>query len=157
MPIAWRITKTKRAATAFDGEGARRSGARWNSVGTPMVYTSASVALATLEILVHLEDSTLLPRYSVLPVEFEEELVRALDVASLPADWRKPMAPVSLQQLGDAWIKARDSVVLRVPSVIVPSEDNYLLNPLHPEFNTLKFGSAQAIDFDPRLFKAPTN
>ena len=154
MLVAWRITKTKRVATAFDGEGARRSGARWNSVGTPMVYTSASVALATLEILVHLEDSSVLPHYSVLPVEFEEAVVSVLDVTSLPENWRDAMAPVALQQIGDAWIKARDSVVLRVPSVIVPTEDNYLLNPRHPDFSALKFGPPQPFDFDSRLFKA---
>jgi RES domain-containing protein len=155
MPIAWRITKTKRVASAFDGEGARRSGGRWNSVGTPMVYTSATIALASLQVLVHLEDSSVLPYYSVLPVEFDESLMRWLDVTTLPANWLDPMTPIALQQIGDAWAKARESVVLRVPSVIVSSEDNYLLNPAHPDFTLLKFGPAQPFDFDSRLLKAP--
>lgn len=151
MPTAWRIVKTKRAATAFDGEGARRAGGRWNSVGTPMVYTSATIALASLEILVHLEDSSVLPHYSVLPVEFDAAQVIELNSAKLPPNWRDAVAPAVLQQISDAWVSAQNSVILRVPSVIVPSENNYLINPRHPDFATLKIGPPQPFEFDSRL------
>lgn len=152
MPVAWRIVKAKRSATAFDGEGARRSGGRWNSVGIPMVYTSATISLAILEILVHLEDSSVLPHYSVLSVEFDAAQVTNLDPAMLSFNWRDPMAPVELQQRGDAWMQAQRSLILRLPSVIVPSETIYLLNPRHPDFASLTFGPPQALEFDPRLF-----
>jgi len=148
---AWRIVKAKLAATAFDGEGARRFGGRWNSKGTAMVYTAGSQALAVLELLVHLEDSDLLKHYRLIPVTFDEAMVKALGPGSLPGNWKRRPTPASVRALGDAWIAAGESVVLRVPSVVVPGESNYLLNPLHPGFAKLVIGKPQPYRFDPRL------
>ena len=99
----------------------------------------------------HLEESDGLTAYSTIEMEFAERLVETRDVSSLPSNWREPVAPAALQQLGDAWVISRVSVVLRVPSVIVPIEHNYLLNPLHPDFSLLRFGSPQPFDLDSRL------
>ena len=63
MIAAWRLSKTRYAGTAFDGEGARLNGGRWNSVGTRVAYASASIALATLEVLVGLQDTAVLSFY----------------------------------------------------------------------------------------------
>jgi RES domain-containing protein len=148
---AWRIVKARFAASAFDGEGARRFAGRWNSKGTPMVYTAGSQALAVLELLVHLEDSDLLKHYRLIPVTFDERLVQALGTKSLPANWKRRPTPISVRAIGDAWIASSESVVLKVPSVIVPGESNYLLNPRHPDFAKLSIGRPQPYRFDPRL------
>lgn len=150
MPTAWRLTKTKHLATAWDGEGAKRSGGRWNSVGTPVVYTSGSLSLALVETLVHIT-SDVLPAYTAVPVEFDESLVTALEAKDLPLNWRESPAPSSTQELGDAWVMAGRSLALRVPSVVVPVEFNYVLNPKHTDFAGVRIGAPMTFPFDPRL------
>lgn len=71
MPVVWRIVREKYAATAFDGEGAYRYGGRWNSQGRRVVYTSATLSLAALEMLVHLQPPVVF-RFAAIPVEFDE-------------------------------------------------------------------------------------
>lgn len=151
MPTGWRIVKTRLAARAFDGEGARRYGGRWNSAGTRVVYTSQSVSLAVLELLVHLQASRPLASYSVRSVQFAEGLVTSLDRASLPRDWRAFPTPTTLQRIGDDWIASAASVVLQVPSAIVEDESNYMINPAHPDFRRLRIGPLVRFRLDPRL------
>jgi len=154
VPQAWRIVKARHAATAFTGEGARRYGGRWTSPGRPAVYTSASVALATLEVLVHLDAANLLASYALIPVDIPNRLVEALDPEALPPDWRRFPAPARLQALGDAWLASLRTPALRVPSVVVPTEFNYLLNPQHPDFRKCRVGRARPHLLDPRLGRA---
>jgi RES domain-containing protein len=149
--IAWRIFKRKHAASAFSGEGARRYGGRWNSKGTPLIYTSQSASLAVLEMLVHLETEPLLQAYLVAPVTFADDLVETLPARRLPVNWRQTPPPIALQRLGDRWVAEQRSVVLRVPSVIIPTEHNYLLNPAHPDFAKCSLGKPQRFVFDARL------
>jgi RES domain-containing protein len=151
MPRSWRITKTARVATAFDGEGARTNGGRWNSPGTLVVYTAQTESLAALELLVHLRAADLLKSYSSIPVSFEDSLVEVVDPARLPSDWKDFPAPSALQRIGDRWVAEQRSVVLRVPSAIVPSESNFLLNPRHSAFGLVAIGPANSFQFDRRL------
>ena len=155
MPTAWRIVKNRHAATAFDGEGARQFGGRWNSPGTGMVYCSESLSLAALELLVNLEAGDLLAAYTAFPVTFPDTIVHTLDPTSPPANWRDYPPPVALQLLGDQWIAGLASAVLRVPSVVVEHEHNLLLNPAHPDFPRITIGKARPFRFDPRLSKPP--
>lgn len=149
MPAAWRLTKTKHLANAWDGEGARLSGGRWNSAGTAVVYVSATLSLALVETLVHVP-SGVLPAYAAIPIEFDAALVTRLDLRKLPSDWQSSPAPHSTQALGDAWAQA-GSAVLQVPSVVVPLESNYLINPRHRDFNRIRIGKAMPFPFDARL------
>lgn len=150
MPQAWRIVRALHFETAFTGEGAARFGGRWNPRGRPVVYTSWSKSLAALEILVHLNPP--LPfQYVAVKIEFEERLVTRLASATLPSDWRLEPPPISTKQVGDAWLRARNSAILAVPSVIVPDESNYLLNPGHPDFHQISFAQPEPFVFDPRL------
>jgi RES domain-containing protein len=153
MINAWRISKTRHAATAFDGEGARLNGGRWNSVGTRVAYGSESVALATLEVLVGLQDTTVLSSYSLTRVEFAEDLVEVLDKGLLPATWNHHPPSPETQRVGDLWVAEGRSVVLKVPSAIVEAEHNYLLNPSHPQFGTVLVHSPEPFQLDPRLLK----
>jgi RES domain-containing protein len=154
VPTAWRVVKKKHKSVAFDGEGARLCGGHWTSVGRRAVYTSSSVALATLEILVHmgLVNRPILVNSSVIyRVDIPDSLVLEVDMDALPSDWAAPIAPAQLSVIGDAWLDAREKPVLRVPSAVVPSESNFLLNPEHPAFSRLSIGPEQLYAFDSRL------
>jgi RES domain-containing protein len=151
MGRAWRIVKTRFATDAFSGEGARLYGGRWNSPGIAMVYTAGSISLATLELLVHLDNTSVLPSYSICPVDFDDSLVKVLDPATLPSDWRQSPPPTSLQIIGDDWISRSSSVLLRVPSAVIENESIYLINPAHTDFKKLVIGAMEAFEVDPRL------
>ncbi len=149
----WRISKAKYATTAYSGEGARLEAGRWHQAGSRVVYTSASAALAALETLVHTA-SDLLPRasYVAIPTDIPEDVpIVRLTVADLPTDWETIPAPPALRRLGTQWLQSAQTAVLAVPSVIVPFEWNYLLNPLHRDFATIHIGNPQPYRFDPRL------
>jgi RES domain-containing protein len=150
---AWRIVKARHAANAFDGEGARLEGGRWNSPGTPMVYTSESAALAALEMLVHLGRGSILGAYVLTVCTFEDDLVERLDSNRLPDNWRSYPAPPELQMIGDEWVIAGTSVVLQVPSAVIADDANYLLNPRHRDFAAVRVLRPQPFAFDPRLLK----
>jgi RES domain-containing protein len=147
---AWRLTKTKHLATAWDGDAARRAGGRWNSVGTAVVYTSATLSLALAEILVHISAGPL-PAYTAISIEFDDSLVSVLAATDVPADWNSYPPPASTQAIGDAWVSDARAVILRVPSVVVPVEFNYVLNPSHTDFPRVRIGAPMPFPFDPRL------
>jgi RES domain-containing protein len=151
MVTVWRLAKTRYAAGVFDGEGARLYGGRWNSRGTRVAYASESLALATLEVLANLQSVRALAAYSVCRAHFDEQFVVSADVASLPATWREYPVPPELQAIGDTWIQGAQSLVLKVPSAIIPTEHNYLLNPGHPKFSSVTIDPPEPFVLDPRL------
>jgi RES domain-containing protein len=149
----WRIVLDDQAASAFDGEGARLYGGRWNSMGVPMVYASQHQSLAALEVRVHIDRTRMRRRYKCFSFQFDEYLMTTLPAGALPKDWLEEPPPPSLQQIGDNWAKSGDSVILAVPSVVIPGEFNYLVNPRHADFGKLKFGTPTDFAFDQRLFQ----
>lgn len=150
MPSAWRLVKEKHIATAFSGEGASKAGGRWNSRGIAVVYTSESEPLAALETLVHIGTGSRI-QFSVIRLDFDKAMVETLAPSALPQNWKsEPPAP-GTKQLGDAWVKSSRSAILAVPSVIIPSGLNYILNPAHPAFSKIVFGKPKPFAFDPRL------
>ncbi|HLA10982.1 MAG TPA: RES family NAD+ phosphorylase [Pyrinomonadaceae bacterium] len=153
MPTAWRIVKTRFAAQAFDGEGARLNGGRWTSVGVRMIYTAGSISLAVLELVVHLENTDVLPSYSLCAVHFDNAVVTSLDRSRLPDNWATSPPPPELFAIGDAWIAGQSSVVLEVPSAVVESETNYLMNPAHPDFKSLTIDPPRPFMLDQRLLR----
>jgi RES domain-containing protein len=152
MPEAWRIVKEKHAVTAFSGEGAAKTGGRWNSRGVPVIYTSGTRALAALECLVHLNPPVLF-KYVAIPVKFDDALVETFPVKSLPPDWQTEPPPPSTKITGDAWVREARSAMLALPSVIISSELNYLINPAHPDFKKLSLGKPDPFALDPRLLR----
>ena len=149
----WRIVPEEQAATAFNGEGARLYGGRWNSVGVAMVYASEHKSLAALEVRVHIDTTSKIKRFKSFAFQFDESLLELFRPALLPEDWWQEPPPPSLQQLGDAWVVSAKSPILAVPSVIIPDELNYLLNPNHPDFARIKLERPSDFTFDPRLLK----
>ena len=151
MISAWRIVKRKLLKSAFTGEGARLYGGRWNSPGSAVVYTAESQSLAVLEMLVHLEAAELLSHYVLVEARLPEGPIPEIDRTRLPRNWSADPPPARLRETGDAWIAERRSAVLRVPSVLVSGESNYLLNPAHPDFSKVLIGEPTPFRFDRRL------
>lgn len=153
MRSAWRIVKSRYASNAFDGEGARRSGGRWNSPGTAVVYASSTASLAILEMLVHLGSAAVLPGYVLIECRFDPDLVLPLPRASLPASWQEHPAPAEVRAIGDRWVRQGRSVLLEVPSVVVPHEQNFLIHPGHPRFSSVKILPPMPFRLDGRLMR----
>ena len=148
--ILWRLVTPRFARTAFSGEGARLYGGRWNRKGVPMVYTAGSLSLAVLEMLV--QDEPLRARYRTIAATLPANLkIETVTPAQLPANWRTAAARKHLQAIGSEWISRASSAVLAVPSAVIPTETNYLLNPLHPAFARISIGKPQELVTDLRL------
>ena len=145
---AYRLVKRKWRQAAFDGEGARLYGGRWNSKGKACVYLAGSASLAMLEVMVHLDDYQLLEHYTLLEVTLQKSTVMSLSTESLPKDWAVEPAPASTAEIGDNWLESQSSLALALPSAVVPRERNYLINPEHAHFQAL-IGSATEIAFTP--------
>lgn len=92
-------------------------------------------------------------RWATIPVHIDEPLIEIAD--SLPDDWRQLPAPASTREFGSRWVAESRSVVLRVPSIVVDGEFNYLLNLRHPDFARLAIGEPRPFSFDPRLSNLP--
>ena len=154
MIAGWRLLKEKLLGEAFNGEGARIYGGRWNNKGTAVVYISGSLSLAALETFVHLGFETSKIKFSSIMVIIPDEVkIREVNIKSLPYDWRDEPSPESTKSIGSEWAKKMETVVLRVPSVIIPTEFNYVLNPLHPDFRKLTIGKPNTFSFDSRMWK----
>lgn len=153
MLTGWRIVPSPFAGSAFDGEGARIYGGRWNSVGVSMVYASQHKSLAALETRVHIESTSKRKRYSCIGFHFDESLMKVLSNRDLPKGWNKEPSPPSVKRIGDDWVKSGDSVILAVPSVIVAGELNLLINPKHPDFSKIEIDKPADFVFDERLFE----
>jgi RES domain-containing protein len=131
----FRLVKRKWLKQAFDGEGARRYGGRWNSKGKRCLYLATTSSLALLEIMVHLDDYSLLADYALYQIEIPDSSLLELNLDSLPQDWDTDPAPLSTAQIGDEWLTSISSAALYTPSTIVPMEKNILLNPAHPQYS----------------------
>ena len=151
MASGWRIVPETRAHDAFIGEGAKLYGGRWNSSGVAVVYSSQHKSLAALELLVH-RDPRRANRFTAFLFQFPESLVETVALRGLPEDWRQEPPPPSTQQIGAAWMRESRSAVLAVPSIIIPEELNYVLNPAHPDFRKITIGKPHDFAFDARLF-----
>lgn len=152
MPSAFRIVKEQFKSDAFSGEGAYEFGGRWNSPGYRLVYASETLALACLEMLVHLDRSSLLRSYVFIEVSFSGSLVSEIeDVTELPPDWRSSLGSSELQTIGDNWIANGERGILKVPSAVIPRSYNYLINPEHEKFEDIALAAPEPVGFDPRL------
>ncbi len=117
------------------------------------MYVASTRSLAVLEMAVHLDRSTLLASFVLIPCEFDDRLVTAVDRKALPAQWRLEPPLPALAAIGDAWVKQAQSAVLAVPSAIIEEETNFLLNPAHPDFPKIRIGHPQTFELDQRLIK----
>jgi RES domain-containing protein len=148
----WRLVKTPYASSAFDGEGAFRFGGRWNHRGQRVVYTSGTLSLAMLEILVHLDPAAHLPAMCAVAIHVPRSQIHSTSFSSLTAiSGGLPWGRSQTRNWGQTWFEAQTSVALKVPSALVPHESNYIINPLHPAFKTCTIEAARPFSVDARF------
>lgn len=151
----WRIAVEAKAYSADDmsGAGAKITGGRWNSPGTAMVYASVNVALAVLETLSHVRSAGLPYNRFLVRIDVPPSVWALREtLAHLPGGWDAVPSGLASCKAGDAWIAARRSPLLVVPSVIVPQEHNVLINPAHPETKKIGAVTVERWHYDPRFF-----
>jgi RES domain-containing protein len=136
-------------ANDISGEGASLYGGRWNSVGIKALYASQNISLCILEILVRTEKKINPPGYQLVTIELPEANMTTIDISRLKPGWKQHIEYT--QWIGEEFLKEDKSLVMRVPSAIVEKENNFLVNPLHKDFNLVKTISIEALDLDNRL------
>lgn len=154
-----RLASSKRRDSALSGIGSALAGGRWNSVGTKIVYCAASLALAVLEVRVHLPVVTHQPRQRFAGIELgiAEDAIEIVSDDRLPPGWR--VAPktstedTAARRFGQRWIEEGPSVALRLPSAVIPTEWIYLLNPAYKDFDPAVHRRREIdVVLDPRLW-----
>jgi RES domain-containing protein len=130
---------------ALDGEGARLFGGRWNTPRKAVIYTSEHLSLAILEFLVHVQPDNLPDRLVSLQIHIPDNVTSQI--------YHENTAPAEADasEIGDAWIRHNQALLLTVPSALVP-ERNVLINPRHKEIKRVKVAETKPFEFDPRLF-----
>jgi RES domain-containing protein len=140
----FRLHRGHRAAADYQGSLIQPN--RWNPAGVPMLYCSAALSLACLEVLVHLGPEQIPPDY----VYSSAELNVPVETAEFRGDLGDEEAT---RRLGHSWATSRRSLALLVPSVVIPVELNVLLNPIHPSYTDVVWGAPEPFRFDPRLLR----
>ena len=126
--------------------------ARWNSKDIKVIYTAGSRALACLENVVHRSSRGLQGNFRTLLIEIPDHLkITVIDRKTLPLHWYNFASMPYTQHLGDEWVKGEASAILQVPSVIIPEEQNYILNPAHKDFSKIKYLGNEPFEFDSRI------
>lgn len=144
----------KKYAKEFNGKGASKSGNRWNSKGTEIIYSAESRALAMAEVAVHLTIATLPSDYVMIEIDIPDDIqIKELELEELPDDWSDHPPNMSTQKIGDKFIDSIDVCVLKVPSAVVQEDYNYLINPYHKQFSKIKVLDVKDFPFDKRIFK----
>lgn len=154
MTRVWRLCQARHQTEAFSGAGARRYGGRWNRKGQAAIYTAATQSLAALEVLVHIDTDLVPSDFVVFGVDIPESLpIHSLTLDELPTAWRDEYPPLTCQRLGAEWLENGRSAVLAVPFAVIPAEINYLINPLHPDFQHMTVYPPTPFIFDERLWR----
>lgn len=149
--IVFRICNTV-YSNDISGNGAKMYGGRWNNKGVPVLYTSSTRALAALEILVHISTNNVQPiDFSILSIFLPENSIDEIPITALKTEIDKNGLNSNFKFIGDNWIKSNSSLLLKVPSIVIPEEYNYLVNPLHKNFNKVKIVENKLFRFDNRL------
>ncbi len=148
----FRISREAYASRLTASGGANR----WNQRDQFVLYAGSSRSLSTLELIVHRNSIAPHDRYKVLVISIpdSDNLTRQIPVSELPVNWRTMTAYPKLQQIGSKWYESRENLVLRVPSAVIPSEYNYIINMEHPDFkDNIRLVRTEDYFWDDRLFR----
>jgi RES domain-containing protein len=138
----------------LSGEGARLYGGRWNRKGIPVLYCSPSISLAAMEVLVNTPMVSMPDDLQLLMLSVPDNIrPEQITVNTLPDNWSASPAPELLRDMGSGWIESQSSLLLKVPSAVIPLEWNILANPAHPEFEHVKKLQIHPFRFDERLIR----
>lgn len=150
--IVFRLSKGRHASD-LSGRGAELAGGRWNSKGVPIVYTSESIALCTVEVAVHMPLGIVPMDYELISIKIPASVnMHEVKEESLLQDWKSFPHTNATQEIGDLFVHAGSAAVLKVPSATVQGNCNYLLNPRHRDFHKITIIAIEPFEFDKRLF-----
>jgi RES domain-containing protein len=135
----------------ISGNGAKKLGGRWNSPGFPVVYTSTAISLSLLELFVYHTTYEEILVNVLMRIETPDISIQSLSSHSLKENWEKDIDYSRF--IGNEFLKSKKSLLLKVPSAIIPEEHNMIINPVHPDFKKVKIIKAASFQFDSRLFK----
>lgn len=147
--LVYRITG-KKYANDISGTGAALFGGRWNKKGTPVLYTGESKEIALLETIVH-TPPMLVPDLDILTFEIPDDSITEIKIEDLPRNWIDYPAPSILAKIGEDWVTKGDTIALKVPSCIIHSAYNYILNCRHSDYKKVKLIEHKDFHFDSRL------
>lgn len=149
MPITlWRISRH----TGLSGIGGLYADGRWHSKGRPVVYAAEHPALALVETMAHLDLSLGDVPDTLRLCRIDVDTRLRIHVPTLPTGWQANQ--VMSRKLGDAWLASASTPLLAVPSAILPSSTNYLVNPAHPAIaGSVREVSVEAIWIDQRFIR----
>jgi RES domain-containing protein len=150
----FRVLRAAYARNPFDGEGAYRYGGRWSSPGTRLAYTSEHQSLAMLEYFVHVDSEDAPDDLVLAMADIPDNVSREqLHSRELPTHWRETPALPELAQIGDKFVKKADACLMLVPSALAVNENNWLINPQHPEFGKIVVHVPEPLRYDGRMFR----
>jgi len=149
--LVYRIT-VKKLADDLTGKGAALFGGRWNKKGSPVLYTGENKEIALLETIVH-TPSLLIPDLDILTLEIPDDSITVIEINQLPKNWKVYPAPTILSEIGERWINEGKTIALKVPSCIIHSSHNFILNCKHPDYSRVKLVERVHFEFDSRLKK----
>ena len=150
---AYRLSKQRYAST-LSGKGAAIKGARWNSIGVEIIYTAANRSLAMAEVAVHFSLATLPADYMMVTIHIPDDIsLQKLNSTDLPAGWNMFPHPSTTQAIGDRFTADNKFCVLQIPSAVTRGDYNFLINPNHPDFKTIKIIRTEDFPFDKRIFR----
>ena len=147
--IVYRIV-SKKHSNDLSGTGSAIYGGRWNGKGKPVIYTGGSIEIALLEVLANITTPQL-DNYNIVKIEIPEDSIYELKIEDLPKNWKHYPAPSEITMIGNEWIDSNRSVALKVPSCIVPTAFNYVLNCSHSYFRKVKIIDISQFKIDNRL------
>lgn len=147
--FVYRIVNSKHSSD-LSGLGASLYGGRWNSKGKPVIYTGESVEIALLEVLANITIPNL-NNYDLVKIEIPDNSIDELISEDLPKNWKHYPAPINITKIGDKWINSNKSVALKVPSCIIQTANNYILNFNHHDSKKVKIISTAPFKIDSRL------
>jgi len=150
--IVHRLTRSVYARD-LSGKGAEKFGGRWNTPGVPMLYTSDSRALSMLELLVHTGRYSCPKDLVLISLDIPDDAkIHSVYFPLLPEGWDTYPYTTATRNLGDKFIRDKEMLAMKVPSVMVPGEFNLLINPLHAELSRLRITDEMALQLNERLF-----
>jgi len=149
--IVYRLSRSKYSYD-LSGKGAEIAGGRWNSKGIVLIYTGQNISLCMAEIAVHTPLGIVPKDYELITLEIPDDEIRELSKKELPDDWRDSFSMSETQQIGNDFVKNSSEMILKVPSMVVQGEFNYLINPKHKNIKKVKIKKAEPFRFDTRLF-----
>lgn len=148
--VVYRISK-ENYIKDLTGIGAKSVGGRWNFKGIGVLYASSTISLCMLECLAHFPVAFAPKDMALAKIEVPDNSIQIIDVNDLPENWQDVPSPKILKEIAYKWIKEQKYLILKVPSIIVPQEYNYIINPTHPEFENVKLKAVDAFCFDGRV------